>query len=88
VIGKKSSRQHVRSKAVGQPAAPSLTPQELKQLIERRAYECYEKRGSRHGLDLEDWLCAEAEVLGHAEKAKGDKNHRQRARRQLTANIE
>jgi hypothetical protein len=31
--------------------------------ISSRAYELFEKRGKTHGLDLRDWLRAEAEVL-------------------------
>jgi len=33
------------------------------ELIERRAYELYESRGSRPGDELTDWLTAEREVL-------------------------
>lgn len=29
-----------------------------------RAYRFFEERGHEHGHDLEDWLRAEAEVLG------------------------
>jgi HSP20 family molecular chaperone IbpA len=32
--------------------------------IQRRAFSLFEKRGERPGLDLEDWLLAEHEVLG------------------------
>jgi hypothetical protein len=30
--------------------------------IARRAYELYEKRGRKHGHDLDDWLQAEREL--------------------------
>lgn len=33
--------------------------QERNALIEKKAYELYEKRGRQHGLDWEDWLEAE-----------------------------
>ena len=33
-------------------------------LIRVRAYHFYEKRGCEHGHDLEDWLQAEAEIVG------------------------
>ena len=33
-------------------------------LIRIRAYYFYEKRGGEHGHDLEDWLLAEAEIVG------------------------
>ena len=29
-----------------------------------RAYQLFEQRGGEHGHDLEDWLRAEAEVVG------------------------
>ena len=34
------------------------------ELIRIRAYHSYEKRGCEHGHDLEDWLQAEAEIVG------------------------
>ncbi|MBI3994711.1 MAG: DUF2934 domain-containing protein [Nitrospirae bacterium] len=35
----------------------------LREQIERKAYELYEKRGWVHGLDIGDWLEAERSVL-------------------------
>lgn len=32
--------------------------------IRVRAYELFEQRGFEHGHDVEDWLTAEAEILG------------------------
>jgi len=29
------------------------------QMVEKKAYELYEKRGGQHGRDLEDWFLAE-----------------------------
>jgi hypothetical protein len=34
------------------------------ELIRVRAYHIYENRGCEHGHDLEDWLQAEAEIMG------------------------
>ena len=34
--------------------------------IRSRAYKIYEQRGRGHGHDLDDWLIAEAEVVGKA----------------------
>ena len=47
-------------------ASDSTTkPDELTEdFIRVRAYQLYEERGCEHGHDLEDWLRAEAEVLG------------------------
>ena len=33
-------------------------------IIRVRAYRFFEERGCEHGHDLEDWLRAEAEILG------------------------
>lgn len=32
--------------------------------IERRAHQTFVERGKIHGLDLQDWLAAEREILG------------------------
>jgi hypothetical protein len=45
----------VRSAAVPQACAHSQ--------IQERAFEIYEKRGSRHGHDLQDWFRAERQVM-------------------------
>jgi Protein of unknown function (DUF2934) len=37
--------------------------------IRMRAYELYEARGGEDGLDVEDWLEAEAEINGATERA-------------------
>ena len=34
------------------------------EIIRMRAYQCYEQRGYQHGSDLDDWLQAEAEIMG------------------------
>ena len=34
------------------------------ELVRQRAYQLYEERGHEDGHDLEDWLRAEAEMLG------------------------
>ena len=34
------------------------------EFIRLRAYQLFEKRGREHGHDVEDWLQAEAEILG------------------------
>ena len=47
---------------------PSATvasdPEGLERQIRRRAYEIYEERGREDGHDLDDWLRAEAEIIG------------------------
>lgn len=39
------------------------------ELIRIRAYELYEARGRGDGHDVEDWLEAQAEITGRAERA-------------------
>jgi len=46
-------------------SAPHPSSLELTEdIIRIRAYELFEQRGYEHGHDVEDWLTAEAEVLG------------------------
>jgi hypothetical protein len=35
----------------------------IQSTIAKRAYQIFEKRGCRHGFDLEDWISAEKELL-------------------------
>ena len=43
--------------------APDLGSLELtEEIIQKRAYELFEKRGGQHGHHLEDWLTAEREL--------------------------
>lgn len=39
-----------------------MPPVNLEEEVRRRAYEIYEERGGRHGLDQDDWYRAEQEV--------------------------
>jgi S-adenosylmethionine synthetase len=36
----------------------------IHEMIAKKAYEIYEKRGMGHGKDLDDWLEAESIVMG------------------------
>jgi hypothetical protein len=51
-----------RSKGSGGPNLGSLELTE--EIIRQRAYHFFEQRGYEHGHDLEDWLRAEAEIMG------------------------
>jgi hypothetical protein len=46
------------------------TTTDMEDKIRQRAYELYERRGRGDGSELEDWVQAEAEVLGSREAAK------------------
>jgi hypothetical protein len=49
--------------------ASSEVPNDVLEQIAQRAYELYEWRGREDGHDLDDWLQAEAEIMGEAAKA-------------------
>ena len=51
--------------AVPESAKPTQTTEEIREIIRRRAYELFEKRGKESGHDLDDWILAESEVVGH-----------------------
>ncbi|MDD5495844.1 MAG: DUF2934 domain-containing protein [Candidatus Omnitrophica bacterium] len=40
-------------------SSPTITREDLTKLIEKKAYELYEKRGRKSGHSAEDWLEAE-----------------------------
>jgi hypothetical protein len=53
------------------PRSPKpAQPNDIEESIRRRAYELYEERGRVDGFALDDWLQAEAEILG---RQKGQK---------------
>jgi Protein of unknown function (DUF2934) len=60
--------KHMMNETRRQPIQ-TKTP-ELDEKIRRRAYELYEQRGRTDGCELEDWVQAEAEVLGANEMAR------------------
>ncbi len=51
-----------------EPARTIPDPIEREEQIRRRAYELYEARGREDGHELDDWLQAEAEILGRRQK--------------------
>lgn len=44
---------------------PVQTAEEKQEIIPKRAYELFEKRGQEAGHDLDDWILAESEVVGN-----------------------
>ena len=59
------------------PATSDMGSQELtEEIIRLRAYHLFEQRGYQHGHDMEDWLQAEAEVLGKKPTASADQAER------------
>jgi len=53
----------------GENSAQQIQP-ELMNEIRLRAYEIYEQRGRQHGLDYQDWIRAEEEILSRYQKAR------------------
>ena len=49
-------REEVQKKPKGKVEQET---ESLHEMIEKKAYEIYEKRGKQHGRDLDDWLEAE-----------------------------
>jgi len=55
------------------PPAPSSTspnPTDIEERNRQRAHEIYERRGRIDGLDLDDWLQAETEIMGAIQPRK------------------
>jgi hypothetical protein len=46
------------------PTEIDLTVTNLEEQVRKRAYELYLERGGQGGSDRDDWLKAEAEILG------------------------
>lgn len=45
--------------------APDIGSEELtEEIVRKRAYQLFELHGCQHGHDMEDWLEAEAQVMG------------------------
>jgi hypothetical protein len=40
----------------------------LEERVRQRAYELFQERGGKEGYAEQDWLRAEAEILGHSER--------------------
>ena len=52
------------------PAPNSTNRTDIAERIRRRAYEIYEQRDRIDGLDLDDWLQAESEIMGAIQPRK------------------
>ena len=59
-------KQHTSAR--GKLQSPVDSSEQVQEKIRKRAHELYELRGSEHGLDLDDWLKAESEVSGDADR--------------------
>ena len=59
-----------KSKSKQPRSAKTTQSCDIEDRIRHRAYQLYEQRGGADGLALDDWLQAEAEVLGAQKQAK------------------
>ena len=53
---------------LGKSSNPAMSKQDLSKLVEKKAYELYEKRGKKAGHSMDDWLEAERIVKGKISK--------------------
>ena len=44
---------------LGKSSNPSMSKEDLSKLVEKKAFELYEKRGKKAGHSMDDWLEAE-----------------------------
>lgn len=67
--GQSKSVTPISSGTTGNSLLTQMHP-EIENEIRVRAYEIYELRGRQDGLDYEDWIRAEEEVLARYQRAK------------------
>ena len=69
------SKQYKEVSQVSNEETEEITQSELTQeIIRSRAYELFKERGYEHGHDVDDWLLAEAEVMGKKPVARSDQS--------------
>ena len=66
MVTAKRTRKPKSAKATAAPVQQVSVSTDFQETIRSRAYSIYEQRGRDHGHDLDDWLIAEAEVVGKA----------------------
>lgn len=49
---------------LGKSSNPTMSKEDISKLVEKKAYELYEKRGRKPGHSMDDWLEAERIVRG------------------------
>lgn len=53
---------------LGRSSNPSMTQDDIRKLVEKKAFELYEKRGKKPGHAVNDWLEAERIIKGKLSK--------------------
>ncbi len=49
---------------LGRSSNPTMTREDISKLVEKKAYELFEKRGRKTGHSMDDWLEAERIIKG------------------------
>ena len=58
-----SAQEHLNNWVITIESSEDRHKQIIQSTVSKRAYEIFEKRGCKHGFDLEDWMSAEKELL-------------------------
>lgn len=53
---------------LGRSSNPTMSKEDLNKLVEKKAYELYEKRGKKAGHAMADWIEAERIIKGKISK--------------------
>ena len=57
------AQDHLNNWVITIESSEDRHKQIIQSTVAKRAYEIFEKRGCKHGFDLEDWMSAEKELL-------------------------
>ena len=49
---------------LGKSSNPTMTKEDITKLVEKKAYELYDKRGRKSGHSMDDWLEADRIIKG------------------------
>jgi hypothetical protein len=49
---------------IGKSSNPTMTKEDINKLVEKKAFELFEKRGKKGGHAIDDWLEAERIIKG------------------------
>jgi hypothetical protein len=58
-----TAQDHLNNWVITIESSEDRHKQIIQSAVAKRAYEIFEKRGCKHGFDLEDWMSAEKELL-------------------------
>jgi hypothetical protein len=53
---------------IGKSSNPTMTKEDINKLVEKKAFELFEKRGKKGGHAIDDWLEAERIIKGKLSK--------------------